>query len=380
MKERVLMLSSVASMIEQFNLNNIEILQKLDYDVEVACNFLQGNTCSDKKVQELKLLLESKDIKYYQIDFKRNIFNFSGNYKAFLQVKKILKENKYKFIHCHSPIGGVVGRIASYLTNTKVIYTAHGFHFFEGAPKLNWFIYYPIEKFLSRYTDILITINQEDYNRAKSKFYAKKVEYVPGIGIDIKKIKDIKVAREKKRKELGIEKSDIVLLSVGELNKNKNHKIIIEALGKLANKNIKYFIVGKGKRKEKLEKDIAFYKLEKNIKLLGYRDDVYELCKISDIFIFPSLREGLSVALMEAICCDLLVICSNIRGNNDLVVNGKNGYLIENNLKEYLRILNNLDKEMIPKKEIISFNDKIINKINIENINNKIENIYKNLL
>ncbi|WP_349763459.1 glycosyltransferase family 4 protein [Fusobacterium sp. SYSU M8D902] len=369
MKEKVLMLASVASMIDQFNIPNIKLLQNMGYEVHVACNFEKGSSCSNERVQTLKKILEELKVKYYQIDFERNILKIINNIKAYKQVKKILLENKYKFLHCHSPIGGVVGRLAGYKTQTKVIYTAHGFHFFKGAPLINWLLYYPIEKYLSKYTDVLITINKEDYKRAKT-FHAKKVEYIPGVGIDVEKIRSIKVDKEAKRKELGLTKENIVLLSVGELNKNKNHSIVIKALAKINNPNIYYLICGQGKLKEELIKLAKDLKIEKNVKLLGFRKDVYEIYKISDIFIFPSKREGLSVALMEAICCDLPIICSNIRGNNDLVENGKNGFLVKviekNEYIEKIKLSKNLEKST----------EKILAKINIQNIEQKMITIY----
>lgn len=165
--KRVLMLASVASMIDQFNMPNIALLQKLGYEVDVACNFIEGNTCSDARVAELKQKLQDMHVRCYQIDFARNIKHMGQNMRALRQVEGLMKQNGYAFCHCHSPIGGVVARIAGHRTRTKVIYTAHGFHFYQGAPVMNWLVYYPVEKMLSRWTDVLITINHEDYKLAK---------------------------------------------------------------------------------------------------------------------------------------------------------------------------------------------------------------------
>ena len=161
--KRVLMLASVASMIDQFNMPNIVLLQKLGYQVDVACNFIEGNTCSDERVAELKQKLQDMHVRCCQIDFARNIKHMGQNMRALRQVEGLMKQNGYVFCHCHSPIGGVVARIAGHRTKTKVIYTAHGFHFYQGAPVMNWLVYYPVEKMLSRWTDVLITINHEDY-------------------------------------------------------------------------------------------------------------------------------------------------------------------------------------------------------------------------
>ena len=281
MKEKVLILASVASMIDQFNIPNIKLLQNIGYEVHVACNFEKGSSCSFEKIEILKELLKKLNVKCYQINFERNILKIGNNLKAYKEVKNILTENKYKFLHCHSPIGGVIGRIAGYKTQTKVIYTAHGFHFFKGAPLINWLLYYPIEKYLSKYTDILITINQEDYKRART-FSAKKVEYIPGVGIDIEKIKNIKVNKKEKRVEFGLNEENVVLLSVGELNKNKNHSVVIKALAKINNPNIYYLICGQGNLKGELLNLAKKLNLEKNVKILGFRRDIYEIYKTPD--------------------------------------------------------------------------------------------------
>lgn len=327
MSGKVLILASVASMIDQFNIPNIKLLIEMGFTVEVACNFLSGNTCSDEKIQTLKTMLDKMGVKIYQIDFARDAFKLSQNLRAYRQVLEIMTNNRYEFIHCHSPIGGLCGRLAGHKTKTKVIYTAHGFHFYKGAPLLNWLVYYPIEKFLSRYTDVLITINKEDFARAKT-FHARKVEYVPGVGIDIDKIQAVTVDRTKKRKELGIPDDAFLFISVGELNRNKNHEIVIRALSMLdANDNLYYIIAGTGPLKGHLQSLIKKSGLSSRIQLLGYRTDVIKLLKISDCFVFPSLREGLPVALMEAITCGLSVVCSSIRGNTDLVDDDLNGCL-----------------------------------------------------
>lgn len=317
--KKVLILASVASMIEQFNMPNIQLLQRLGYEVHVACNFEEGNTCTKALIEKLKERLMEDQIQFFQIDFTRKVYDIKQEWRAYKQILKQVNENKYAFIHCQSPIGGVVGRLAGERTDTKIIYTAHGFHFYKGAPLFNWIIYYPIEKWLSRYTDILVTINQEDYQRAKRKLYAKHVEYVPGVGIDIEKIQSKAVDIGKIREEIGLEKDDFVLLSVGELNKNKNHEVVIRALSKVKNHKVKYIICGQGELREYLENLIKKLHLEKQIYLLGYRTDIIEIYKSVDLFIFPSKREGLSVALMEAMACGLPCIVTNIRGNSDLI-------------------------------------------------------------
>ncbi len=314
--KKVLVLASVASMIDQFNMPIIKMLSKNGYKVDVACNFYEGNTCSKEKIDELICKLDSWGVRHHQIDFSRNISSVKGNLRAYRQVKEILNNNCYSFVHCHSPIGGAIARVAGKMTGTKVIYTAHGFHFYEGAPIKNWMVFYPIERLLSHWTDALLTINKEDYKLACEKMKAKRVFYVPGVGIDLEKYKKKSQDREKKRIELGIPKGSVVLLSVGELNENKNHEIVIRSIADI---DVYYLIAGQGQLKEHLQEVINENKLQDRVKLLGFRTDTAELYSASDIFVFPSYREGLSLSLMEAMASGLPCVVSEIRGNTDLI-------------------------------------------------------------
>ena len=319
MNNRVLMVASVPSMIGQFNMDNIQILLGMGYKVDVACDFSDMSVWPKAKVMSLKKQMEESGVLCLQVDFSRSPLSIKRHLNAYKKIVRLLKENDYEFIHTHTPIASAIARLAAKKTHTKVIYTAHGFHFYHGAPLKNWVLFYPIEKHLSRYTDILITINKEDYNRAKEKFKSSQIFYVLGIGVDIEKINMCCVDIEHKRTELGLKENDIMLLSVGELSERKNHEAVIRALNVLNNDKIKYFIVGKGQLKEYLENLISDMNLQNQVTLLGFRTDVLELCKSADIFIFPSLQEGLPVALMEAMACKTIVLCSAIRGNTDLI-------------------------------------------------------------
>lgn len=377
--KKVLMLASVASMIDQFNMQNIAILQEQGYEVHVAANFEQGSTSSNERVEQFKKELKEKDISYFQIDFSRNVSNIPQNIKAYKQIKKLLKDNKYEFIHCHSPIGGVCGRLAAKVTNTKVIYTAHGFHFYKGSPKLNWIIYYPIERVLSYITDVLITINKEDYELAKKKMKAKVVEYVPGVGVDTNKFDEVVMDKNEKRKELGLCQDNIVLLSVGELNKNKNHEVIIRALAKLKNPNIQYIIAGRGNLESYLKELAKELNIENQVHLLGFRTDIFELYSISDIFCFPSYREGLSVALMEAMATGLPVVCSDIRGNCDLIQSEKGGYLCTpRKIDDFVKFIKELVENSEKRNEMSKYNKEFIGNFGVNVVKENMKNIYSN--
>lgn len=321
-KKYMLMLATTASMIEQFNKNNILILKSMGYEVHVAGNFLEGNPVSDERLEEFKQWLGEHGAKWFQISATRKPYDVCGNGKALKDILALINTYHYHFIHCHTPIGSVLGRIAAHKTHTKIIYTAHGFHFYKGAPLKNWMLYYPVEKFLSRWTDVLITINQEDYERAKM-FKARKLEHIHGVGVDtnVFKLIDRKASREEIRKEFNIPKDATVVLSVGELNKNKNHRIIIEEL-KLY-KDVWYIICGKGPLANEYLELAKRLNMSDRLILTGYRPDVKKFYCAADVFAFPSKREGLSLAVMEAMSYGLPIIASDIRGNSELIdVNG----------------------------------------------------------
>ncbi len=331
---KILIVSTVSRQFYLFEQANIEILKSLGYEVHGAANFEDANE-----------RLDSLDIVRHPFDIQRSPFSLK-NIKAFIELKKTIESEKFDVVHCHSPMGGVLARLAALKARnkgTKVIYTAHGFHFFKGAPLINWLVYYPIERWLSKYTDVLITINIEDFIRAKREFKANKIEYIPGIGIDLTKFNDCKVDKEHKRSEIGLGKDNIVMLSVGEINKNKNHKIAIKVLAKLRNPNIHYVICGRGPLEKYLKNLSRKLGIEKQVHFIGFRKDVIEICKASDLFIFPSYREGLSVALMEAMACGIPVVCSKIRGNYDLIKDQEGGYLVNpsdiNSFKEKINFI-----------------------------------------
>lgn len=317
--KKVLMLATVASMIDKFNMDNIEILRNFGYGVDVAANFDFGSAASQERVDVFRQELIDSGITVHNIRIPRKIFNIKGIINSYRKVKMLSKTENYQMIHCHSPIGGVIARLAfrkARRNGTKVIYTAHGFHFFKGAPLLNWLIYFPLEWVCSFFTDVLITINKEDYNFAKKHMKAKQAEYVPGVGIDINKFQSVDVDKAEKRRELGICNDKPILLSVGELNKNKNHETVIRAIADL---DVFYVIAGEGGLKEHLQSVITELGLNERVKLLGYCKDIAKLNKTADIYVLPSVREGLNVSLMEAMASGLPVACSKIRGNVDLI-------------------------------------------------------------
>lgn len=299
-------------------------------------------------------------------------FPFSiGNIKATKEIKAIA--NNYDIVHCHTPLAGMATRFACRSLRKygiRVIYTAHGFHFYKGSPLKNWLLYYPIEVICSYWTDVLITINKEDYELAKRKMKAKIITYIAGVGVDTRMFSDIVIDKDKKREELGIPRSAKMILSVGELNKNKNHQIVIKALGRLHNSNIHYVIAGIGDEKRKLE--ILAKEKSVNLHLLGYRKDVAELYKCADLYVHPSLREGLPVALMEAMAAGLPCIASDTRGCRDLILD--RGLLFDpNNPKEVLKNI-----QLVYKNRESNIYKTDMQKFSISYTNVKMKDVYLN--
>ena len=308
------MLATTAAMIEQFNKNNILLLEKMGYTVHVAGNFQKGNPISDERLEAFKCWLEERNMKWFDIPASRQPYDLKNNGRSLKMVIDLIHQYHYAFIHCHTPLGSVIGRIAAHKTGTKIIYTAHGFHFYNGAPLKNWLLYYPVEKLLSRWTDVLVTINREDFERAKKKFHAGRTVYIPGVGVDTEKFSPRQSGREKIKTELSVQPDKLLLLSVGELNGNKNHETVIRAITGLS---IIYVIVGKGELADHMKQVAADSGVD--LRLMGFRNDVADFYNAADIFILPSKREGLNVSLMEAMASGLPCLAGRIRGNVDLI-------------------------------------------------------------
>lgn len=312
----------------------------------------------------------------HQIDTSRSPLN-KGNLKAIKQLKMLVEKEKYDIVHCHTPVAAMCTRLACCKTRkngTRVFYTAHGFHFYKGAPLKNWLLYYHVEKICAYFTDVLITINQEDYVLAQKKMKAKRVEYVPGVGIDLTKFGQVTVDKFAKRKEFGIPENAVLLLSVGELNENKNHETVIRAIKDM---NVYYIIAGKGCLFDHLQNVIDELGMNNKVKLLGFRSDIGELCETSNIYVMPSYREGLSVALMEAMASGLPCVASRIRGNVDLIEDGKGGYLCEpSNVQAFSSAIKKVYADKTMCAGMGNFNRMKIKEFDISIVEKKLISIY----
>lgn len=328
--KKVLITASVISFIEWFNKENVMFLkQQLGCEVHIACNFdyMQDTDVERTKAYIDKLIKEG--IVLHNIQFARSPLAGS-NVSAYKQLKELIDRESFDLIHCHTPAVGGLTRWAARKARrngSKVMYTCHGFHFHNSSPKINWVIYYPIERFLSRYCDYIVTINKQDYKRAQT-FHCKNVRYIPGVGVDILGIKQLQVDKDNKRKSIDIPTDAILIISAGELIERKNHEVIIKALGLLKNPDIYYAIAGKGPLREYLENLAVKLGIGDRVKFLGFRTDIKELYHIADISAFPSLIEGLGLAGIEAMAAGIPLVSSNVHGITDYVIDGKTGYAL----------------------------------------------------
>lgn len=318
-KKKALLITTVSGFVPQFEMNNVRILQEMGYEVHYATNYNMPSYGNDNH------RLDGTGIIRHQIDFVRSPFDPS-NIKIFRQLCQVMRDESFSLVHCHTPMGGVMARLASHHTHTgPVIYTAHGFHFFKGAHLVNWLFYYPMERFLSRFTLQQLCINQEDYHRAKRCFHACYVDYIPGAGIDLNRIPEYSEEKNlQKRRELGIPDNAIFLLSSGELIKRKNHETVLRALAKLRQdgtltSSVRYVICGHGKLDTYLKELANKLSITDIVLFAGYRKDILDLCQACDLYVFPSYQEGLPMGLLEAMACSCPVLCSDIRGNQDLM-------------------------------------------------------------
>ncbi|MBQ3194488.1 MAG: glycosyltransferase family 4 protein [Oscillospiraceae bacterium] len=327
-KKKVLFVATVVKThMMQFHIPYLKMFQEMGWETAVASKNDYENP-EDCQIPYCDT--------YYNIPFERMPWK-PKNWTSYKMLKKIIDEGEYDIIHCHTPVGAMIARLAALSARkkgTRVIYTAHGFHFFKGAPLINWLLFYPAEWLLAPVTDVLITINREDHARALKRLHAKRIEYVPGVGIDTHKFRNLVLDREEKRKTLGYGNDDFLILTVAEMTPNKNHITVLKALALLKDteefRNIHYLICGRGEMWASLEQSAKELGIADHVNFLGYRSDAPELYRSCDLFAFMTFREGLSVALMEAMSSAMPIACTKIRGNTDLIEDGVSGVFVEN--------------------------------------------------
>ncbi|MGI5894070.1 MAG: glycosyltransferase family 4 protein [Candidatus Merdivicinus sp.] len=352
MEKHILILTTTNDFVGKFERENVRILQQMGYVVHYATNIYEPNYISDLE------RLHKMNVMVHPIEIARSPFLIRNNQKALRQLLTLMKKYPIQAIHCHTPVGGLLGRLTGRLCPERspvILYTAHGFHFYQGAPFINRLFYYQAEKKLAHYTDILIVINQEDYRNARN-FRLKKngtLYQLPGVGLDLEIFKPIPLEeRNTLRKQLGLGEEIFFLLSIGELNENKNHRVILQALAKLKHihkdiSSIHYGICGDGFFRQRMEQWISEMGLEDNVTLYGHRTDIPQMLGCADATAFPSKREGLGMAALESLAMGIPVIASDNRGTREYMKQGKNGFICRyddvDEFAESIETIRNLD-------------------------------------
>lgn len=334
--KRILIVTTIGGFLPQFEMNDIKLLQEQGYEIHYASNF-------DNPVYALeKQDLVEKGIVLHPICIHKSPAHIRQNFRALKELYRILRTGNFEVIHCHNPMGGVIARLAALLYGKKklyLIYTAHGFHFYKGAPLRYWLLFYPAEWLLAGLTDCLVTINKEDYLIAQ-KFLTmkgKRVYRIPGVGVKTDQYADVEEEKPAIRREIGVPEQAFYLLSVGELNHNKNHEVVIRALAKIHNKEIYYGICGSGYHEKYLRELSEKLGVKDKVLFHGFRTDIPRMLKAADCFVFPSLREGLGIAAIEAMAAGLPMITSDCRGTREYMKKGVTGRICYNGTAEEYR-------------------------------------------
>lgn len=337
---KVLLVANVAKEhVNKFHIPTIKYLQAKGWQVDVACSVDAEVPAGDH---------------VYNMSWKRSPFTL-GTFKGIKELKALLAKEKYDIVYCHTPVGGMVARFAARKfrkEGVKVVYCAHGLHFYKGASLVNWLLFYPMEKWMAKMTDMFITINSEDYERVKKDFNKEmQVEMIHGIGVNFDRldIENKAEVRSEYRKQMSIPDDAEVLIYVAEILKNKNQQMLIHALREMHDKGRKSYLLLPGPNHskgeyQKLADDLG---LHDYVKFLGWRSDIGQLMAASDICVASSIREGFGINLVEAQYCHLPVVAVTNRGHRAIIKDGETGYLIPMNDSKMMaeRVIQVLDNK-----------------------------------
>ncbi|MEA5112139.1 putative glycosyltransferase EpsD [bioreactor metagenome] len=371
---KILFVANIHKHFLAFHLPYIKWFQENGYEVHVAAN-------------DDSVIVPLVD-KQWNICIERNPFS-RNNVKAYRELKSIVEKEKYCLVTSHTAMGGVLARLASRKARKnfglKVLYTVHGFHFFKGSPKSYWLLYYPMEKFLSRYTDAIITINQEDLELVKSHSFKNKATYIiPGIGFNADRLKKVNEDQKQAlRVKNGYKQSDFIVIYVAEYIPRKNHGFIIDALPEITKKipEIKVLFAGRGRDMELTMEYAKSKAVDQYIEFLGFRDDIGNLIALSDVGISASKQEGLGLNLAEEMYSGLPVVASKDRGHKEMIIHGENGFLFpQNDNIAFIEAIIYLYENPEKRKEMGKYAAESIRKFSLENSLTEMVKIYKRYL
>lgn len=316
--KRMLVTATVPGHIETFHLPLTRAMASRGWVVDTA----SSGPVNDPSITESHV-----------VDWTRSPFSLR-NIRAARQLKVILEENEYDLVYCHTPVAAAISRIVARshrAHGTRVAYMGHGFHFFRGAPLSYWLTYFPVEWMLSFLTDDILTINEEDFERASRRFHSH-VHLTKGVGLDLERFhaasdtppQDFRIAE-------GIAPNSAIVMFVGELSQRKNQDLLLRAASQAVNTGLQVdvVLVGDGPAKTQLEELALELGLADRVHFLGRRSDIPQLLSQADLVASPAIHEGLPQNVLEAMAMGRPVLASPIRGHVDLIEHGVNGFLTQ---------------------------------------------------
>lgn len=376
MMKTMLLLAPMGSIHTRFNLANIEAIRQLNYKLTIVANF---DVCDGPEKHNMLFAEKWKGEGIEVISFPFVRHSLLGNLRLVSQLRKFLKERRFDFIHTHTETGGLLLRLCGCVPGKK-FYTIHGMSFWEGGPIKPRLVYKPIERFICSGMDANLGMNKEELYFL-TKWNKRTAHYVHGVGLNVARMQNPSRSREQMREEFGLTESDKFIVSIGELDDNKNHITVIKALATLGRKDFKYVVCGVGPNKDMLLAEAECTGLKENVILAGYRSDIPDVLNAADIFVFPSFHEGMPVSALEAMACSLPVVCSAIRGNVDVVKDGDNGYLFKpsdvDTLSRQIALL--MDNDAL-RQQMGAKNKEIVREFSLEAVTEELKAIYSKVL
>ncbi len=377
--KKALFVATVGGFAAKFEMEDIRCLQEYGCEVHYAANF-QENVYNVGREE-----LERQDVHLHNIAIQKKPWQISGNKRALHQLINIIRKEQINVIHCHTPMGGVLARLAALFCGRRVyvVYTAHGFHFYKGAPAINWLIYYPAERLLAHVTDCLITINHEDAARARRFSLRRngKSVRIPGVGLDRERFYPMPNMREELKRKLEIPADAFHIAMIGELNKNKNQIVVLDALKELKDCTIYCSIWGRGDSKAFLQEKIREYGLASRVRLRGYCENPEIMLQSADCFIFPSLREGLGMAALEAMACGIPVIAADNRGSREYMKAGINGFVCHaGSVTDYVKAIRQMKESAALRQRMSEAARKETESYDIKIVKSIMQSVYRDAL
>lgn len=377
---KALLLAAMGSVHRQHNKANIKALKEIGAIIYLAANF---GTDTPREKNNTQFVAECKrdGINIIDIPFRRG--GFITNIFQIPVLNKLLKREKFDIVHVHTETGGFMLRLSCLIQskcNTKFVYTPHGMSFWKGSSLKSQLVYRPLERWICSAMDMNLGMNMEEVENLE-QWNKRTAHYVHGVGLDVARMQNPVRSREQMRDEFGLTESDKFIASIGELDDNKNHITVIKALATLGRKDFKYVVCGVGPNKDMLLAEAEHMGLKENVILAGYRSDIPDVLNAADIFVFPSFHEGMPVSALEAMACGLPIICSEIRGNVDIIREGDNGYLFQpSDVETLARKLEYLLDDAEKRKVMGLKNKEIVKDFSLESVTEELKRIYKSVL